>query len=120
MFENNSINVKALHKEGLNTEELFSELRQASVSHLGQIRKIYLEFSGEFSIYYFKDDEVKYGLPIYPEILRDKHKEIHEPGIYSCIKCGITKQMDATNDCPECEECKKTSWVKAINEKRIT
>jgi uncharacterized membrane protein YcaP (DUF421 family) len=119
VFENNSVNIKVLYKEGLNTAELFSELRQASVSHLGQVRKIYLEFSGEFSIYYHKDDEVVYGLPIYPEILKNGKEEITEPGLYSCVHCGLTKEIKTNEDKAHCTECKKTTWVKAINEKRI-
>src|SRR5690606_9677479 len=47
VFSNSIINTETLKKEGLNTEELFSELRIKGIEHLGQVKRIYLEFSGE-------------------------------------------------------------------------
>jgi uncharacterized membrane protein YcaP (DUF421 family) len=112
--------VKALKKEGLSTEELFAELRIRNIEHLGQIRKIYLEFSGELSVFYFEDNDVKFGLSLFPEDLQNALKHIDAPGKYSCIQCGFTKDFMQPKAQPVCEICNGNKWGKSINSKRIT
>jgi uncharacterized membrane protein YcaP (DUF421 family) len=104
-------------KESLAHDEFFSELRVKSIEHLGQVRYAFLEPSGEISVFYYPDNEVKYGLPLLPEAFRLKSKVIPADGIYSCSRCGHTDHQKAgTATCPV---CKKDQWVEAINSKRI-
>ncbi len=105
-------------KEALGADEFFAELRIQGVSHLGQIEEAIIESSGDISIFYYKDEDVKYGLPIMPGTLDKAQKVINEIDYYACVFCGFTDKLQpiAKHICPECE---KTEWVKATNKLRI-
>jgi len=104
-------------KESLAQDEFFSELRVKSIEHLGQVRNAYLEPSGEVSVFYFEDEEVKYGLPLLPELYNKKSKTILKDGYYACSFCGHTEEhKTGTAVCPV---CKREEWVKAIKNLRL-
>lgn len=105
-------------KEMLGEDEFFAELRMQGVSQLGQIEEAIEESSGNISIFYFPDDEVKFGLPIMPNSLQDSFKKIAKDGFYSCIFCGFTEKIKpvAKHTCPQCD---KGEWVASSNKKRV-
>jgi len=119
VMKDNIININILKKEGFPPEELFDSLRQARISQLGQVDRIYLEPSGEFSIFYREDNEVVDGLPIFPEELAEGKRHVDVAGTYSCIHCGYTKVYEQPNATPTCTNCEGRSWVKATARKRI-
>lgn len=104
--------------EPLAMDEFFSQLRLKSVSHLGQVQQAIIETNGEISVFYFADEDVKYGLPIVPSLCEDKLTAIPKKDRYACTYCGHT---DLLEPAPKhtCPTCKKTEWLKAINSKRI-
>lgn len=105
-------------KEALGEDEFFAELRMQGVSQLGQIEEAIVETSGNISIFYYPDEEVKYGLPVMIDSLDAWQQEIKDNDHYACIFCGYTEKLKpATNI--TCPECKKNKWVKATNRKRI-
>lgn len=106
-------------KEPLGYDEFFAEMRPKSVSHLGQIEMALIEISGEISIYYYKDEHVKHGLPILPQLYEEQHIQIMKEGIYSCAFCGNTETIEPT-DKHFCGICNKDKWVLSINNTRIT
>lgn len=118
IIQNGEILVKNFKKELLSEDEFFAQLRLHSVSHLAQIEQAIIETNGEISIFYHKDEDVKPGLPILPELLDQKSEAIPEEGVYACTNCGVTVQLNpiALQTCPNCEH---KTWVKAINRKRI-
>src|SRR5690606_35691945 len=88
LIENGKIIYKSFREESLAYDELFSQLRQQSVSHLGQVEFVYLETSGDLSIFYFTDDEVIPGLPILPDVYDFSCKEFIMGKTYACKHCG--------------------------------
>jgi len=106
-------------KEVLGEDEFFAELRMQGVSQLGQIEEAIEESSGNISIFYYHDEEVKFGLPIMPGSLENSQKKINESDHYSCIFCGYTDYFEPIEKIT-CPSCKKTNWVKASNKKRIS
>lgn len=110
--------ITTFKKESLAQDEFFSELRLKSIEHLGQVKNAYMETSGEISTYYYKEEEVKYGLPIIPHLFDVKSKTIIANGIYSCAFCGFTEEKIAGTAI--CEHCEKQEWVAAIKTIRIT
>lgn len=118
LVENGKFSANKFDRESLSQDEFFTELRLKSIEHLGQVREAYLETTGDVSVYFFKDEEVKYGLPITPKLFYLKSELVVSPGIYSCSKCGETKELNPGNHtCPVCEH---HEWVPAINDKRIS
>jgi len=105
-------------KEILGYDEFFSEMRQQSVSHLGQVEQAIIEVSGNVSIYYYEDSEVKYGLPILPKLYAERSKHILTGGMHSCSFCGYTEEIEPT-DKHICKTCGKDEWVRSINKKRV-
>jgi uncharacterized membrane protein YcaP (DUF421 family) len=106
-------------KEPLAHDEFFAEMRQQSISHLGQVKLAIIETSGNISVFFYPDEEVKYGLPILPDEFKNVCYEIPAEGHYACSFCGYTEKLHPmpSHICPE---CKKTEWVKAMNEVRIS
>lgn len=112
LIKEGRFSIVKFEKETLAQDEFFTELRQHSVEHLGQVRHAYLEPSGELSVFFYKDDEVRYGLPLLPEKFCKRSKQILAPGVYSCTFCGYTNEFGpGTATCPVCE---KDEWVEAI------
>lgn len=106
------------NKEALGYDEFFSEMRQQSVSHLGQIDIAILEISGEVSLYFYEDHEVLYGLPILPTLYNKQTCEILEEGYYSCSYCGFTEIIIPTKK-HTCTHCNHDKWVASINNSRV-
>ena len=107
------------NKEDLGYDEFFAEMRQQSVSHLGQIDIAIIEISGEVSLYFYKDEDVIYGLPILPALYNNQIIEIIEEGHYSCYFCGYT-EIIVSKSVHICPNCQHNRWVKSINCVRIT
>ncbi|MEO6669043.1 MAG: YetF domain-containing protein [Ferruginibacter sp.] len=105
-------------KEALGADEFFAELRMQGVSQLGQIEQAIVESSGNISIFYFPEEEVRYGLPIMPDSLDFSSQIIIEADHYACTFCGYTEKLEADTK-HTCPKCKKSTWVKASNKKRI-
>jgi uncharacterized membrane protein YcaP (DUF421 family) len=103
----------------LGKDELFSDMRKEGASHLGQIKTAYMEPGGDISLFYFEDENVQYGLPLFPELNEHRLTEIKEEAVYACAFCGNTEYIKSTESYT-CRVCKKDKWVKAIKEKRVT
>ncbi|MHC0444612.1 DUF421 domain-containing protein [Flavobacterium sp. 3-218] len=118
LINDGKFSLTSFRKEALAQDEFFAELRIKSIEHLGQVKHAFIETSGEISVFYYKDEEVGYGLPILPLLFEAKSKIIPKDGIYSCSFCGnTTEQKKGT---ATCQVCQKEEWVESINTKRIT
>ncbi|QIO08262.1 DUF421 domain-containing protein [Acinetobacter lanii] len=98
-------------------DEFFAEMRQQNTEHLGQIRVALLESDGKLSILFYPNEEVKYGLPLFPEACSIV-KHIEPDAHYACSYCGHVQNIQqARQACTRCE-CK--TWAVAINTARLT
>ena len=111
--------IEDFKKESLGEDEFFSELRLKGVSQLGQIEKAIEEISGEMSVFYYDNDQVKYGLPIMPDSLENSVKTFSKNGHFSCTFCGYTEAFNANNQ-SRCKVCGKDEWIESSNRKRIS
>ncbi len=118
LIKNGEFSIDNFKKEILGADEFFAELRMQGVSQLGQIEEAIEESSGNISIFFYPDKDVKFGLSIMPGSLDKSQKEILDTGQYSCIFCGFTKELKPAKECT-CPLCKKKEWVKASNKKRV-
>ena len=118
LIKDGRCNTEEFDKEALALDEFFSELRQRSISHLGQVDTAILETSGSLSVYFYPDDDVRAGLPILPALFANKTK-LPSPGQnYACSFCGNVEHVDAMAP-HKCGECGKDEWVIAINSLRV-
>jgi uncharacterized membrane protein YcaP (DUF421 family) len=113
-FDRNSFE----HTE-MEIDMLIADLRLRGVSQLGQLKNAYIETSGEVSVFFYSDDEVKWGLPLKPEEYEQKIEKIEVDGFYACNFCGNTLELQPVEKivCPLCN--RNSIWVKASDEKRI-
>lgn len=112
IIDEGKFSVDTFRKESLAQDEFFTELRVKSIEHLGQVRNAFMETSGEVSVFYYDDKDVKHGLPILPKLFNEKSITIPKDGIYSCAFCGNTEEKKKGKS--SCKVCKKEEWVTAI------
>jgi len=98
-------------------DEFFSEMRQESIEHVGQVKTAILETTGNISFFYFTDEEVEYGLPVLPHAYEKKLQFITNSDYYSCTYCGHSLFLE--NGSYKCRRCDRTEWVKAIKTLRL-
>ncbi|MBB4600450.1 uncharacterized membrane protein YcaP (DUF421 family) [Hymenobacter luteus] len=118
LIEDGEIKHEILKKQNLTQKELFGELRQYQVEHLGQVRRAYIEATGNVSIYFFADDQVRPGLPIWPERFGETRRRPEEAGPQACACCGHVQELPRGGTA-RCEVCQQEAWVPACAEKRI-
>lgn len=112
LIENGVFAIDKFDKEDIAQDEFFSELRVRSVEHLGQVKYAFLEPSGNISIFFFKDADVRPGLPLLPMLFNKRGKHIEEGGLYSCSNCGHTQTLFP--GIAVCPVCKKEEWVQSL------
>lgn len=118
LIQDGKFSISTFKKESLAQDEFFSELRIKSIEHLGQIKHAFIETSGEISVFFYEDKDVKYGLPILPGLFNDKSKNILNGGVHACTFCGHTEEQKTGT--AKCKVCQKDEWVPAIKTLRIT
>jgi uncharacterized membrane protein YcaP (DUF421 family) len=118
LVEDGRFAISNFSKEPLGQDEFFAELRVRGVSQLGQVRQAIVETSGEISVFFYSDEEVRFGLPILPKTLELQTIEITKQGQYSCMFCGFTKEQEPVKEIA-CPVCKKNKWVWASDRKRV-
>ncbi|MGI4740287.1 MAG: DUF421 domain-containing protein [Janthinobacterium lividum] len=111
---NGEIDLPVFDKASLTAQELFGQLRQHQVEHLGQVRRLYLEATGEISVYFFEPADERPGLPIWPEIYHKPLFHLPAAGAYACHACAAVCEQPAgptPSECPRCHELK--GWLPA-------
>lgn len=105
--------------EGLNmsSSELFMELRQRGVEHLGQVRLAILETDGDVSLYFFDSQDVRPGLSVLPPTHRKVVVKPPSPGVYCCTRCGQPNALDEGVS-TRCPRCRNDTWTQALVSKR--
>jgi len=116
---NGKICVKEFKKQPLALAEFYAELRLQNVSQLGQVKYAIIETSGDISLFFYADEDVKCGLSIMPHSFKELKKSINVPGNYSCIHCGHTAFTNETAPYT-CPECKEHTCTVSSNELRIS
>jgi uncharacterized membrane protein YcaP (DUF421 family) len=118
LIKDGEFDIEGFKKENFATDEFFAELRQQSISHLGQVERAILETSGNVSVFFYEDKDVKPGLPILPELFEKCFKSIEVSGLYACTFCGNVEKLHPT-DGSHCPKCNHKTWVRSSSNLRI-
>lgn len=106
----------------LSREELFAILRTNKVEQLGQVKRAYMEQTGQISVFIYDRPDVKPGLPIIPpwdigELPTFQVEEpVSEAGPYACWTCGYTKAYQVDDIFTYCPNCEHGKWTRATKE----
>jgi len=102
----------ALKESRVTQDQLFAQLREKEIEHLGQVERVYLEGCGIFSI--LQRDQPVPGLSVLP--IRDpeaRQQQHATDGKRACCQCGNT--VSEIHHAPQtCPVCQSTRWTKAI------
>jgi uncharacterized membrane protein YcaP (DUF421 family) len=107
------LQLDVMRKAKTSREQIFAQLRCKNVQHLGQVKRLYQEANGYFSLY--KNHEPIPGLGILPQ--RDQYILQGQPkanGHFACSNCGKTEQADE-NSLGNCKRCGEKKWTPALN-----
>ncbi len=117
VVKNGEFDIKHENDNNFSQMEFFSELRNLNIEHLGQVKEGVLEIDGTLSVLFYPEDQVRYGLPLFPSLFISVDVS-REQGPFACMYCGHVVS-DFANDSKSCQRCKKKQWSKAINTKRV-
>ena len=99
LVKNSVIMVNELQNLKISEKQLFQELRKENIRHLGEVKRVYLEGCGTFSIY--KNENVAPGLSVLPYedaltiVLKDNESVV-------CANCGTSRIEDRGGKCFNC------------------
>lgn len=97
---------------GLSQERLFAQLRGESLEHLGQVRRLYMEANGTFSL--VEAEEPKPGLSIIPGWDKGfRQVQPVAPAAFTCRQCGQLAEAAQAPPTP-CPHCGAGDWEPAV------
>ncbi|PMD90521.1 hypothetical protein BWI97_23945 [Siphonobacter sp. BAB-5405] len=106
------LELKAMQHSRITRERLFAELRAASILHLGQVRRLYIEANGKFTL--IENENPKPGLSVIPnedpELIEEQPKADDR---LVCKNCGNTMFQPLKPE-HECNRCKDVNWIPPI------
>jgi uncharacterized membrane protein YcaP (DUF421 family) len=111
------LQLQQLRKSRLSREQVFATLRNKEINNLGEVKRLYLEACGMFTVYRYCG--LCEGLPIFPrqdtEFFKNKKAEA---GTTACGNCGLVNE----DNNPGCTNCGHQGFIKTIksfaNEKK--
>lgn len=111
--------IERMEKEDIAVDEFYAELRMEHIDHLGQVKLAVLEVSGDVSVFFHKNEDVKYGLPILPSEVKNPIKKISKKGLFACVSCGKVHELEIKQEVT-CSKCGENQWLAARNNLRVT
>ncbi|HHE0256823.1 TPA: DUF421 domain-containing protein [Yersinia enterocolitica] len=105
-------------KQSFAFEEFIMELRKKGITHLGQVRLALVEIDGNLSVYYYRNEEIKPGLPTLPLSLLNSFTSINNDGTYACAKCS---HIHIVSKCTQfsCPRCGGLKWIVPYHDERV-
>jgi uncharacterized membrane protein YcaP (DUF421 family) len=94
----------------LTKERVFAQLRSSGVRHLGEVKRLYVEANGSFSL--VKEQNPSYGLSVLPTTDPEFWEEQTQVDEQVCCTCGKKKRDNSMAE--TCSNCKDDQWMKAI------
>lgn len=101
--------IDELNKAGLSLDRVHSELRAQGIMQLGQLRRVYLESTGHFTLLWYR--QPRPGLSLLPP-LADAESPTRTEQL-ACNRCGHTATADA-DGWPVCSHCGNEHWEPAV------
>ena len=110
LVEDGRLLLPAMRDARICHEQLFGALRAQGIRHLGELRRVYLEASGLFSV--LRAPEPKPGLAIVPMLDASMSRDLPQASERACLYCGQLLQR-AERRCPCCD-CTDSTQAIAI------
>ena len=104
-----------LKSRTMGISELFQELREKGIEHLGQVGRAYVEPDGVLTVYRARDERP--GLPIVPPFevepqpLFSAGSVTDAEGALACARCGTLLDVPVGETLPKCPGCDHHHWA---------
>lgn len=118
VIEDGLYKLDSLKHLNMSSSELFMELRQQGVEHLGQVRLAILETDGDVSLFFFGQQEVRPGMSVLPPLHRRVMREASADGLYCCTRCGLSRRLSRGEEA-QCARCDCNIWTEALTNPRV-
>jgi uncharacterized membrane protein YcaP (DUF421 family) len=110
LVSNGVMQIPAMTQTRITRERVLAQLRSEGIQHLGQIKRLYLEAGGSFSI--IKNRNPAPGLTVLPkEDVEFASEQQKDPSVQVCMVCGNQKTGNANDNC---SNCGNVEWVPAV------
>ena len=107
LVEDGVLKFKEMEEVRISNERLFAQLREKSIRHLGEVKRLYMEAGDGFTL--VRADPAQPGLSIIPEIDTDfLEKQETADDVLVCRKCGVRSPGKDSSGCQLHE------WTEAI------
>ncbi len=114
LVEGGVLQLDRMRMARISRERVMSQLRSSGLLHLGQVKRLYIEASGSFTL--VADEQPQPGLsiiPVWDTDFLDQQKQARDQ--FVCTNCGNPKQTPVRPDKP-CERCNDNNWAAAVEE----
>jgi uncharacterized membrane protein YcaP (DUF421 family) len=113
LIEDGHLNLENMKESGVTRERAFSQMRNNGIKHLGQVKRLYFEAGGAFSL--IRNREVGPGLGVLPDYdEKFKQQEYRFTEELVCKNCGQLGTSDHPYYQTECQNCRSRIWMKAV------
>jgi len=100
LVDNCCLNIKAMKRARITRQEIFARLRSYRIKHLGQVKRLYFEASGDFTL--VRNPEPQPGLSVLPlEDTEFRSAQRYDQDLYVCNNCGA-KTSESGKPCASC------------------
>ena len=111
LIEDSCLNLENMKRTGITRERAFSQLRGESIRHLGEVKRLYFEAGGNFTL--IKNYDQVPGLPILPYWDKEYQEKVSKTcEEVVCEKCGA--QIDDKAKDERCPRCNNDTFVQAV------
>lgn len=94
-------------------ERLVAQLRNSGIKQLGEVKRLYMEANGGFSL--IENEEEKPGLFIIPRWDDEIYGQFKRSDkLLACENCGITKEKPFEPEETPCDNCGHNVWTPAV------
>ncbi|MBW8682742.1 DUF421 domain-containing protein [Chitinophaga rhizophila] len=109
LVEDGCLKMKEMKKARISREQLMAQLRAKKILHLGQVKRMYMEANGAFTV--LRHTDAKPGLSVIPAFDKDFLEEQRQAkDILLCSYCG-EDAAPGNQDCAACGANEKTKAV---------
>jgi uncharacterized membrane protein YcaP (DUF421 family) len=114
MVKDSVLDLERMKAVRLSRERLVAELRSSGIKHLGEVKRLYMEANGSFTL--IRETDVKPGLSVLPRWDKDFNARLTKSeDLMVCQTCGQVKSKPFNIDSC-CDNCKQCEWTAAVIE----
>ncbi len=100
------MDLDAMKKAKVSRNRVMAEIRSKSITHMGKVKRLYLEASGQFAL--IREEAPGPGLSVIPDwdtALKNEQEQEH--GMRVCSRCGQAGKQEGE----QCANCGANAWA---------